>query len=100
MHPHLIAAGAFYNVIGNAANYIARWGGTAWQPLGTGTGDWVYALFPFDTQLIVGGRFTTAGEKATAYVGEWGALQAGDINCEGFVDMVDLAILAAHRLEP
>jgi hypothetical protein len=54
---------------------------------------------PFDSRLVAGGRFSLAGEKASVYIGQWGPLQDGDFNCDGSVNMLDLAILAAHWLE-
>jgi hypothetical protein len=57
-------------------------------------------MIPFYTHLAVGGRFTIAGERASAYVGQWGPRKPGDLNCDGRTDMLDLAELAAHWLQP
>lgn len=40
---------------------IARWDGSQWHEMGAGTNDMVYALAVYDGDLIVGGRFDTAG---------------------------------------
>ena len=71
-----------------------------WQPLGSGINDYVYAITPFFSNVAVGGRFTNAGERASVYVAQWGPRKPGDFNCDGRTDMLDLAELSAHWLEP
>ena len=46
--PALYAAGSFTSAGGVAASHIAKWDGSSWSPLGSGTDDWVYALTVFD----------------------------------------------------
>jgi len=78
--PALYAGGDFYgNGTINSLNRVARWDGTAWQPLGTtttnGTGGSVYALASFDPdgpgpalpRLVVGGQFNSVGQNISAY---------------------------------
>jgi hypothetical protein len=51
----LIAGGGFTYAGGVTCNYIARWNGSQWQPLGTGMNNWVYALTVYNGELIAGG---------------------------------------------
>ena len=55
-----------------AANYIARWDGGEWQPLGSGLDDWAIALAAgVDGSLYVGGAFTAAGGKPSSRIARW-----------------------------
>jgi hypothetical protein len=74
---NLYAAGNFTSAGGNAANYIAKWDGTNWSPLGSGVASAsdpynvhpvVYALAASANHLYAGGGFLTAGGKLSAYV--------------------------------
>ena len=56
----LIGGGGFTTAGGNPASNIARWNGSAWQPLGSGMNGEVDALTVYNGQLIAGGQFTTA----------------------------------------
>ena len=49
--------------------YIAKWNGSAWSALGSGTDNYVYALALSGANLYVGGDFSTAGGKVSMYVG-------------------------------
>ena len=73
----LIAGGGFTTAGGVAASNIARWNGTAWAPLGSGmsisSGSSVVralAVLP-NGDLIVGGRFTTAGGIPANNIARW-----------------------------
>jgi Rax2 C-terminal beta propeller domain/Secretion system C-terminal sorting domain len=73
---HVIYVGGdFQNAGGNPANYIAKWDGTNWTTLGSGTNNGtdgeVHALALFGTDLYVGGEFTHAGGNAANYVAKW-----------------------------
>jgi hypothetical protein len=58
----LIAGGQFTSAGGTPANNVARWNGTAWSALGTGTNEVVLASATLPTGgVVVGGRFTQAG---------------------------------------
>ena len=58
----LYAGGAFTTAGGITADYIARWDGSAWSPLGSGMNDNVSALAVDGSgNLYAGGWFTTAG---------------------------------------
>jgi hypothetical protein len=70
----LYAAGEFARAnsgainAGDIVNYIARWDGQTWSPLGSGLNTHVYGLATVGSNLYAGGLFTTAGGKASAYV--------------------------------
>ncbi|MDO7877481.1 T9SS type A sorting domain-containing protein [Hymenobacter sp. ASUV-10] len=71
-----IYVGGFFTTVGNVvANRIAKWNGTAWSSVGTGTANGVnggvYALTTSGTDLYVGGDFTQAGGAAANRVAKW-----------------------------
>jgi len=74
---NLYATGDFTNAGGKPAMRIARWDGTSWTPLGSGLGvegDYSYTstLAVDDSgNLYVGGQFTLAGNKPSAYLAKW-----------------------------
>jgi hypothetical protein len=59
------------------ANYVAKWNGSSWSALGSGTGPdfnsypWVEALLVDGTNLYAGGRFTTAGGQPAMHIARW-----------------------------
>src|SRR5262249_54930369 len=67
----LIAGGSFTTAGGVSANYIARWNGTSWSPLGTGMDNEVYALTVYNGKLIAGGYFTHANGILVDRVAQW-----------------------------
>ena len=75
----LYAGGLFNRAGGQPANYIARWDGSHWAPLGAGLDgpatqwfNWAYALLLLDDgQLFVGGHFDTAGEISSRNIALW-----------------------------
>lgn len=77
--PVLIAAGDFLNSGTTAVSRIARWDGSAWQPLGSGLDGRVNALTTWDPDgagpatplLIAGGTFQNAGGMAAARIAAW-----------------------------
>jgi len=78
--PALHAGGWFTNAGGVAANYVARWNGTAWSPLGSGMDFVVYALAAFDDgsgtgpALYAGGGFTSAGGAIANRIARWNGM--------------------------
>ncbi|MEX2219364.1 MAG: GC-type dockerin domain-anchored protein [Phycisphaerales bacterium] len=86
--PALYAAGVFEQAGGIAASNIARWSGSAWEPLGAGTDGEVQALAAYEHLgqrfLYVGGFYATAGGLATPNLARWAAC-APDCypNCDG-----------------
>lgn len=81
----LIAGGDFVTAGGQDVNYIARWDGSAWYPLTSGgqsgvgpitlTNTRVRALTVYDGDLIVGGRFNTAGGQTVNNIASWDGTQ-------------------------
>jgi hypothetical protein len=72
----LYAGGVFTSAGGTAANYIAKWNGSAWSRLGSGMGGgggspYVSALAVCGTDLYAGGYFTTAGGTAASHIAKW-----------------------------
>ena len=73
----LCAGGLFTSAGGLAANRVARWNGTSWSPLGSGTNGSVRALMAFDDRsgtgpaLYVGGAFTSALDSGDGHVARW-----------------------------
>ena len=85
---NLYAGGAFTVIGGVPANYIAKWDGITWSPLGGGAQTTVYALAVSGTNLFVGGAFNSVYRPDTIPVAgtsriaqwngsEWSALGGG-----------------------
>jgi|GEM_PF-1505579 len=67
-------SGAFTDAGGNpAADYVARWDGSAWQPLGPGLNGTPAAMLILPNgDLLAGGGFTNAGGDPNAdYLARW-----------------------------
>jgi hypothetical protein len=59
----LVAGGVFRTADGVIASNVARWNGTGWSSLGTGTNSAVFALAVLPSgDVVAGGSFTAAGE--------------------------------------
>jgi trimeric autotransporter adhesin len=68
----VVAGGGFQFAGGVNASRIARWNGTSWAALGTGTSSDVRALATLPNgDLVAGGGFTTAGGVSANYVARW-----------------------------
>lgn len=68
----LLVAGGDFSIVGTAAaNRIAAWDGTSWQPLGSGMNGEVRALAVFNGELIAAGSFTTAGGVGANRIARW-----------------------------
>lgn len=68
----LVAAGEFTSAGGVAANYIARWNGSAWAPMGLGMNFSVHALAVLPNgDLVAGGRFSEADGAPAQFVARW-----------------------------
>jgi trimeric autotransporter adhesin len=65
---HLYAAGSFWEGAGGPGNRIARWDGTSWSALGSGLDSDAHALGISGGDLYVGGFFTAAGTKGSAFI--------------------------------
>ncbi|MBU0744719.1 MAG: hypothetical protein KKE11_05060, partial [Gammaproteobacteria bacterium] len=85
----LYNAGQFTTIDGVAANYIAKYNGANWSALGSGTSDYITALYTLDDNLYVGGKFLSAGGLTTARTiakwdgANWSALAQGLYNAAG-----------------
>ncbi|MCA8975922.1 MAG: hypothetical protein KDC98_14465, partial [Planctomycetes bacterium] len=68
----LVAGGDFTRSGSTVVNGIARWDGTAWQPLGSGMNGPVFSLAVTPARdLIAGGAFTLAGGVAANNIARW-----------------------------
>lgn len=68
----LFAGGCFTTAGGLPANYIARWNGSVWAPVGSGTDGAVSALvIAADGSLYAGGSFTFAGGVPSGGIARW-----------------------------
>lgn len=64
----------FYDSWGEDArpiNYIARWDGEKWHPVGSGLDDSAYTLTVCNDLLYIGGDFTMAGEVPARHIVAW-----------------------------
>lgn len=64
-------AGQFDHAGTVAANNVAKWNGTSWSALGTGTDDYCNAVLATGTNVYVGGFFQNAGGVAAPYAARW-----------------------------
>jgi len=78
----LVAGGTFAFAGGVAASNIARWNGTQWSPLGSGTSASVSSLCSLPNgHLVAGGVFTTAGGVAANWPGPPWELASARCRC-------------------
>jgi hypothetical protein len=88
--PALYAGGQFSTAGGAPANHVARWDGSSWSALGSGTDDIVFALCVFDdgdgAALYAAGSFSTAGGVPASRIARWdgSAWSAVGTGMEGF----------------
>jgi predicted phage tail protein len=74
MGTSLYAGGWFTSAGGVTVNQIARWNGSAWSALGSGTDGAVNALAVMGTSLYAGGWFSTVNDTLTAQrIARWDA---------------------------
>lgn len=85
--PALYAGGFFTMVGGVPFNYVAKWDGSAWSPLGSGTsgGGVVQELAAYrppsgTTELYVGGSFINAGSVEVNRVAKWDGATWSDVS--------------------
>jgi hypothetical protein len=66
-------AGGYFNIAGGSfASFIARWNGSTWSALGSGTTGEVIALVALPNgDVVAGGQFTTAGGGAASNIARW-----------------------------
>ena len=92
----LIAGGFFDSINGMSANNIAKWDGTNWTPLGSGTSQifgngTVEALAVLNGELYAGGWFDAAGGIPASYIAKWGGCGT-NVNFSQNADTVDLVV--------
>jgi hypothetical protein len=80
--PALYVAGGFDMAGSTAVSNIAKWNGTAWEPLGAGVDGGVMALYVFNgpggAALYAGGSFTSPGSRIAKWNGSaWETLAGG-----------------------
>jgi len=69
---NVYAGGWFTTAGGASANYIAKWDGNAWSPLGSGLNSSVNALaVDGNDDLYAGGTFSSAGGTYASYIAKW-----------------------------
>jgi len=71
MGTDLYVGGGFTTVGGVRVNRIAKWDGTSWSALGSGTDFTVIALAVSGADLYVGGAFTAAGGVSANRIAKW-----------------------------
>ena len=75
--PAVYAGGAFVTAGAVGARRIAKWDGSSWSPLGSGTNTTIHALAVFDDgsgsgpALYAGGFFTSAGGVSANGIATW-----------------------------
>lgn len=69
------SGGTFTLAGGNVGNYIISWDGTQWNSVGSGTDGEVIVLFPYGSDLIVGGSFSTAGGISAKNIAKYSATE-------------------------
>lgn len=84
----LFVGGGFETLETTIVNYVAKWDGTRWSPLGIGVNGGVYSLAWDGSSLYAGGSFTTAGGVSANRIARWdgtswsplGSGMDGDVN--------------------
>jgi len=74
----IVVGGMFDAAGGTEAQAVARWDGSSWHRMGTGlwmpeglAGPAAYAAVSHQESIFVGGRFWTAGDVPSYYIGRW-----------------------------
>lgn len=69
----LIVGGLFDSADGDSnASHIAKWNGSSWEALGTGTSHWVKSVAFDSSDIYVGGSFLSAGgQNNTTFIARW-----------------------------
>jgi len=85
---YLYAGGDFTAIGGVFANHVARWDGSSWSPLGSGTNNTVNTLLSQGTALYAGGSFTAAGGTTVNYLAKWDGSAWSPVGSGGMDNLV------------
>lgn len=91
---HLYVTGDFDAAGGARARNVARWTGSAWEPLGDGIAGAGWAIAEFNGAIVVAGRFYTAGGIPAVGVATWDG--AAWQSMDGGVNFPPVRTLAVH----
>ena len=81
----LYIGGYFLQSHGYAGNYIMKWNGSTFSPVGTGMNGRVKCMKVYNNKLYVGGYFTDAGGVAsTSYIAMWDGSNWNSITTDAF----------------
>ncbi|MFN0151745.1 MAG: FlgD immunoglobulin-like domain containing protein [bacterium] len=75
----LVAAGDFETASGTPVRNIARWDGSSWTSIGTGTNGTIEKLVAYNGLLFATGTFTEAGGVPVNYIARWDGLSWGPL---------------------
>lgn len=92
----LIAGGRFTRVGSVAAAHVARFDGTRWTPMGSGTDGDVFTMAEYRGKLVAAGSFQSAGGIASPGVAMWDGSSWSGIGSEPYpypVSIFSLAVL-------
>ncbi len=64
----LLAGGYFSQADGKAANNIAIWDGTVWNPIGDGFNNWIPTLASYNDTFVAGGDFNKSGNREVSFI--------------------------------
>lgn len=71
---NILYAGGSFNQLGlggTSMNYISRWDGLSWNPMGLGANGYIFSSVMFNGNLIVGGSFTELDGIPCNGLGYW-----------------------------
>jgi len=85
-------AGDFKNAGGVPVNYVARWDGIKWNPLGEGTNKEVYAIAIKGSDVYFGGYFTMAGGISAKHIAKWDGANWSNLGIGTTGEVRDIAI--------
>ena len=63
--------GLFKSAGEQPANYIAKWNGTSWDPVGGGVNSPVHSLGVYNDELYAGGLFDTVDAAPVNHIARW-----------------------------
>jgi hypothetical protein len=93
----VVAGGRFTTAGGVAANYIAKWNGSAWAPLGAGmdgaSGVVESLIVMPNGDLIAGGDFTNAGAGPASHIARWNGTQWSSLGAGMDFSVYAMAVL-------